>query len=89
MTSVSIDPCHRHLYTSAGKIQEVYLDVQRGTSPQKFGPGETRRASHVVATILPEKDAFKVTSLIADPHVTALLLIEVVDHDLMLDIFDV
>ena len=85
---LSVDPRHPRLYNATGKIQKAYLDVQRGTCPQKFGSGEVRRASHVVTTILPEKNAFNLTALTADPHVTALLLIEVVDHDLMLDIFN-
>ena len=64
----------------------AYLNVQCGTSQGERGVAQLWRASHVLASRLAEEDTLNLTTTIRHPKVRALLLVQVVYHDLVLDV---
>lgn len=62
------------------------MNIKFGAGMSKGRVAELLRASHVVALPLAEEDTLDLTTTIADPEMRALLLVEVVDHDLVLDV---
>jgi hypothetical protein len=62
------------------------LHVESSAGKRKGRVAELWRTSHVLASRLAEKNTLNLARPVTDPKVGALLLVEVVDHDLMLDV---
>jgi hypothetical protein len=63
-----------------------YLDVEGSTGCCEGGVAELRRACHIQSSGFAKQDTFDLARTIANPKLGALLLVEVVDHDLMLNL---
>jgi hypothetical protein len=65
-----------------------YLDIKRGAGHSERRIAQLWRASHVLSSLLAEEDTLNLTTTIGNPEMRTLLLIQVVDHDLVLDVVE-
>lgn len=67
---------------------ETNLDIERLTSHSELGIDEIWRTSQILATVFLQQHPLQVTTTIGDPHMTTLLLVKVINHNLMLYFID-
>lgn len=64
-----------------------YLDIERRTRHGERRVSQGWWAGHVLASRLSKEHSFDLAAAACHPQVRALLLVEIVDHDLVLDVF--
>ena len=63
------------------------MHIQRRAGKGKPGRSQLRRTCHIDPPLLSQQHAFHLSAPIANPQIRALLLEQVIHHDLMLDLF--
>lgn len=74
------------LTTSSAETIQTYRKVECSGCRGKWRVGELWGTGHVLAPHLSQEHTFDLAATIADPEVRALLLVEVVDHNLVFDV---
>jgi hypothetical protein len=66
----------------------AYLNVECCAGDSEWRLSQLRWAGHILATRFAKKNTFDFTGTIPDPELRALLLVQIIDHDLVFDIIE-